>query len=365
MTHDVIVLGLGGMGSAAAYHLARRGQRVLGLDRHAPAHALGSSHGKSRIIREAYWEDPSYVPLVWRSYDLWAELERASGRSLLRPTGGINIGAASSALVRGALESARVHYLAHEVLDAAEIRRRFPVFVPSDDTIGVYEPRAGVLHPEACVTAHLAQAARAGAELRHDEPVVRWEATSAGVEVSTPRGRYAAGRLVVAAGPWAPVLLADLGVPMVIERQVVAWFRPIAGGEGFDAGRCPVYIWQVGGRFFYGFPRLGDEQVKIAEHEEIRRGFIARYMPAANGEVTGTSVCMYTMTPDAHFVVDHHPRYLNVVLACGFSGHGFKFAPVIGEILADLAIDGATHHDIGLFSARRFGPALTHTPDRA
>ncbi len=374
MTYDVIVLGLGGMGSAAAYHLARRGRRVLGLDRHSPAHDQGSSHGRSRIIREAYWEHPSYVPLVQRAYELWADLERAGGRSLLLKTGGINIGVPHSDLVRGALESARVHRLTHEVLDAKAIRRRFPVLQPSDDMVGVYEPRAGVLVPEECVRAQLQQAAGAGAELHHEEPVLDWQATRSGVEVRTPRGRHQGERLVITPGPWAPQVLADLDLPLVIERQVIAWFRPTALAESFDPSRCPVYIWQMDGRLYYGFPQLGDGGVKIAEHaqgdpttadtirreiapgeiEELRRNFVARYMPAANGEVLATGTCMYTMTPDTHFVIDHHPRHPNVIIACGFSGHGFKFAPVVGEILADLALDGTTRHDVAHFAVGRF-----------
>lgn len=379
MSYDVIVLGLGGMGSAAAYHLARRGRRVLGLDRFHPAHDQGSSHGRSRIIREAYWEHPSYVPLVWRAYELWADLERAYGRQLLQTTGGIVIGPPESDLVRGSLESARTHRLTHEVLDPPAIRRRFPVFAPGDEMIGVFEPRAGVLFVEECVLAHLQQAASAGAELHHEEPVVEWTASTHGVEVRTPRTRYQAGRLVITAGPWAPTVLADLTLPLVIERQVVAWFRPVDTPEAFDASRCPVHIWRAGGRFFYGIPQLGDGLVKIAEHalghpttaetirreiapgeiEGLRRDFVSRYMPAANGEVMATGTCMYTMSPDTHFIIDVHPRHPNVVLAGGFSGHGYKFAPVIGEILADLVVEGRTGHDISFFALRRFGARRT------
>lgn len=372
--YDAIVLGLGGMGSAAAYHLASRGKRVIGFDQHPPAHDRGASHGRSRIIREAYFEHPAYVPLVWRAYDLWAELEQAAGTLLLLTTGGIMIGAPDSALVRGALESARVHRLTHEVLEAPAIRRRFPVFSPDDGMVGVLEPRAGILFPEECVLAHLRQAARAGAELRHEEPVLAWSAAPHAVEVQTSRGHYEAGALVIAPGPWAPEALADLGVPVVIERQIVPWFRPVALETAFDPARCPIYMWQVGGRFFYGFPQLGADGVKIAEHargnettaetvrreitpeevEALRRDFVARYMPAANGELLSAITCLYSMTPDGHFIVDQHPAHPNVAVACGFSGHGFKFTSVIGEILADLALEGRTGHDISLFALDRF-----------
>ena len=376
MTWDVIVIGLGAMGSATAADLAGRGLRVLGLDQYPPAHDRGSSHGRSRIIREAYFEDPSYVPMVWRSYELWADLERTSSRHLFRQTGGIMIGRPDTDLVRGSLESARIHRLAHEVLDAAAIRRRFPVFEPDNDMVGVLEPRAGILAPEECVRALLERAHKAGAELRHDQRVVGWSAAPDHVTVETASGRFEAESLVITAGPWAPTLLAGLNVPMTIERQVVAWFRPAALQEAFAPDRCPIHIWHVGRRMFYGFPALDDGGVKIAEHaigdpttadeirreiaaaeiQEIRNDFIARYMPAANGELVLTTVCMYTMTPDTHFVIDRHPRHPNVSLACGFSGHGFKFAPAVGEILADLAIDGRTRHDITRFSAARFAP---------
>jgi len=372
--YDVIVLGLGGMGSAAAYHLARRGRGVVGFDRFPAAHDQGSSHGRSRIIREAYWEHPSYVPLVWRAYDLWEELERASGKLLLLTTTGILIGAPDTPLVQGALESARVHHLAYEFLEAAAIRRKFPVFAPADGMVGVLEPRAGVLFPEECILAHLEQAARAGAELHYEEPVLAWSAAPHAVEVQTPRGHYEAGALVITAGPWAPQVLEEVGLPLAVERQVVGWFRPVDLQAAFDPGSCPVHVWQVDGRFFYGFPRLGDEGVKIAEHKtghpttadtvrreimpeeiaELRRDFIGRYMPAASGPLLASTTCMYTMTPDGHFIIDFHPQHQNVVLACGFSGHGFKFAPVVGEILADLALLGRTEHDISLFALDRF-----------
>ena len=374
MAWDVIVVGLGAMGSAAAAHLARRGQRVLGLDQFPPAHDRGSSHGRSRIIREAYFEHPSYVPMVWRSYELWTDLERTSRRHLFKQTGGLMIGRPDTDLVRGALESARIHHLAHEVLDAAAIRRRFPVFEPDDEMIGVWEPRAGVLAPEECVLALLDQASKAGADLRHDERVLGWSAGPGRVGVETAAGRFEAAHLIITAGPWAPVLLADLNVPMTIERQVIAWFRPVRLDDAFAPDRCPIHIWHVGRRMFYGFPALDAGGVKIAEHaagdpttadgirreiapdeiQEIRDDFVARYVPAANGELVLTTVCMYTMTPDTHFVIDRHPRHPHVTIACGFSGHGFKFAPAVGEILADLTLEGRTRHDISRFSAARF-----------
>ena len=231
MTFDVVVAGLGAMGSAAAFQLARRGARVLGLDRFAPPHALGSSHGRSRIIREAYFEDPLYVPLVQRAYERWAELERLSGRTLLVRTGGLMLGPPDGMVFRGALHSAEVHGLPHEVLTAGEVHRRVPGFRPTVDMMGVWEPRAGFLVPEAAIAAHLALAAQHGAELHDDEPVTSWRAADGaadgdeGVEVTTPRGTYRARRLVLAAGAWLPSLL-DVAVPLAVERVVMHWFRP-------------------------------------------------------------------------------------------------------------------------------------------
>lgn len=374
--YDVIVVGLGGMGSAAAYQLARRGRRVLGLDRYAPVHNQGSSHGGSRITRQAYFEDPAYVPLVRRANELWPEIEAGSGRRIRYTTGGVMIGRPGSRTVAGSLASARQWGLTHELLDAAEIRRRFPTMRPADDDIALYEADAGLLVPEAAVAAHLLLAARAGAELHHEEPVTRWETDGGGVRVYTRDAVYTAGRLVLCPGAWAPDLLADLGVPFTVERQVQYWFAPRGGVTPFLPDRHPIYIWEAeNGRQFYGFPahnepadgvkiaffRGGqtcgpatiDRQVHPAEIATIAE-FAARYVPDAPGTFLRAATCMYTNTPDEHFVIARHPAHEQVVVACGFSGHGFKFVPVVGEILADLATEGTTGHPIGLFDPRRF-----------
>ncbi|HEY3248198.1 MAG TPA: N-methyl-L-tryptophan oxidase [bacterium] len=373
--YDVVVLGLGAMGSAASYHLARRGRRVLGLEQFGPAHDRGSSHGKSRIIREAYFEDPAYVPLVQRAYELWEELQAAAGRSLLVITGGLMIGPRNGELVTGALASAERHRLPYELIDASQIRDRVPVFRPDPETVAVAEPRAGVLFPEDCVRAQLAAASEAGADLRFSERVTDWQPSAAGVEVRTERGRYEAGHLVIAAGPWAPQALGGLPVPLKVERNVMYWFRPAARAEAFGPRRCPIWMWESARDAFiyYGFPAFGADGLKIAHHhsgefcspetirrdvsvEEVERvrGMMARYLPDANGELLATVTCMYTNTPDGHFIIDRHPSHDAVTIACGFSGHGFKFAPVIGEILADLATDGRTRHTIDLFRLSRF-----------
>lgn len=374
-SYDVIVLGLGGMGSAAAYHLARRGASVLGLDAHPRGHAQGSSHGKSRIIRQAYFEAPEYVPLLLRAYTLWRELEQESGQSLLRITGGLNVGLPTGELVAGALASARQHGLAHEYLAAAEVNARFPGLRLPDGFAAVYEPQAGILAPEDCTAAHLDLAAQRGAELHHGEPARRWGADGAGVRVETDREAYTAARLVIAPGPWAPGVLADLALPLVVQRVVNVHFEP-ARPDLFTAERFPVYLWDVPEGFYYGFPALPEQGIKFGRHDvdepctpqtirrevspaevEALRAVLNRYMPGAAAAVKWTLTCMYTNTPDRHFVIDRHPRYPQVTVACGFSGHGFKFASVVGEILADLALDGATRHAIAFLSLRRFTPS--------
>jgi sarcosine oxidase len=375
--YDVIVIGLGGMGSAAAYHLAARGQRVLGLERFGPAHDQGSSHGGSRIVRQAYFEDPAYVPLLLRAYELWEETAREAGHELLRRTGGLMIGPRGSRTVSGSLRSAEKWGLEHELLDAAELRRRFPTMRPADDDVALYERMAGYVVPETTVAAHLRLAADRGAELRFEEPAISWHAerAGAGVRVLTGRGTYTADRLVVCPGAWAPEMLAELGIPFFVERQVQFWFAPRGPIEPFLPDRHPIYIWEnAHGRQCYGFPATGDptDGIKIAflrggeecrpesidrevRAEEIAemREFASARIPAFNGPYLRGKPCMFTNTPDEHFVLTVHPEHRQVTVACGFSGHGFKFVPVIGEIIADLSIAGKTDHPIALFNPSR------------
>jgi sarcosine oxidase len=370
--YDVIVIGLGGMGSAAVAHLAKRGKRVLGLEQHERLHTHGSSHGVHRIIREAYFEAPQYVPLVQRAYALWRELEKENGRHLLTITGGLNIGTPESAFVSGSLASARQHDLPHEYLDHEQVAERFPGFRLTDDLVAVYEPNAGYLKPEACLPAHFEIARKYGAELHFEEGVREWDAGERGARVRTDKAEYTAERLVITAGPWAPQLLADLNLPLSVRRIVNVHFRP-RDREPYLLGRCPVYLLQVPEGDYYGFPVFPGRGLKIGRHDigeittpqtirrdvgedevEMLRAVLDRYLPWASGEVMETLTCMYTDTPDLHFIIDHAPGYDNVVIACGFSGHGFKFVSVVGELLADLALEGGTHFDIGFLSASRF-----------
>jgi sarcosine oxidase len=371
MSWDVIVVGTGGMGSAAVLELARRGRRVLGLDRYGPAHALGSSHGGSRIYRQSYLEDPAYVPLLLLAWDRWHRLAADSGTDLFVPTGGLYAGPADGPTFAGSLRSAEQWDLPHEVLDAAGVGRRFPTFRLAPGELALVEQRAGYARPEATVAAQLRLAAAAGAELRFDEPVESWQAGPP-ARVRTAAGTYEADALVLTPGAWAPAL-AGLGLPMVVERQVMQWVAPAGPIAPYE--RNPVFICGDGPDQVYGFPAIDgpaggvkvsffragepttpesvDRVVRPAEVAALRRR-AAEVFPGLTGPAVAATVCLYTTTPDEHFVIGPHPAHGNVVVACGFSGHGFKFVPVVGEILADLALDGRTDHPIGLFDPGRF-----------
>ena len=356
MTYDVVVVGLGGVGSAAAAALARRGHRVLGLDRHGPVHDQGASHGETRIVRKAYFEGAGYVPLLHRAYELWDEL------GLLTRTGGLFLGTADSRVLGGSLATARQWGLPHELLEAADVTRRFPAVTPPLGTVGLLEQDAGVVSPEAAVRAQLERATAAGAELRHEEPVTRWEPTADGVRVTTERGSYEAGALVLAPGRWALDLLPDLPVTLRVESRTMHWFGPTA--TGFAPGAFPVWIWERDdGTTPYGVPDVGSGVKASVHHSTLRpadgwtgdevAALLAPLLPGLGRTVLRSVPCTYTLTPDEHYVVGRHPGHDRVLVACGFSGHGFKLTPVLGEALADLAVDGETAYDLSLFAPRR------------
>ncbi|WP_433367636.1 N-methyl-L-tryptophan oxidase [Actinoplanes sp. CA-142083] len=374
---DVIVVGLGGMGSATALRLASRGVRVLGLERFDPAHARGASHGGSRIIRQSYFEGAEYVPLLLRSYELFEELAADAGRDVISLTGGLMIGLPESRTVAGSRASAERWGLDHEMLDAQELRRRYPTLAPQPGEVALFEAKAGFVRPEATVAANLELAARRGADLRFREPMTSWTRDGDGVRVVTAEGEHTAGHLVITPGPWAPELLADLDVPFRIERQVQFWFRPRGGVGPFRPERHPIYIWEdAGGGQIYGFPAIDgpDDGAKIAffrrgtettadaldtavHDDEIAEmaSYCGVRLPDLPGEFRRGEPCLYTTTPDEHFVIGRHPEHpAAVTVACGFSGHGFKFVPVVGEVVADLATTGTTAHPIGLFNPSRF-----------
>ena len=365
------------MGSAAAWMLARRGLSVVAFDRFRPPHNLGSSHGDTRVIREAYYEDPSYVPLVQRAYELWGELAAATDRQLLRRTGALMVSEADGLLVPGALASAREHNIPHEPLSAAEIRRRFPVMAPRESLIGLFEHRAGALDIEGCISAQLELAARNGAELRFDAPIERWTPTDLNdlespIEIQTPDGVVAADRLILTAGAWTASLLRKLELPLLVSRQVMFWLRPKGDASRFLAGNLPIWMWERGRQDFgYGLPDFGngvkvghhfpDEAVEPSDYdrnihprdEATIRAWLGDTLPDASGQILRAETCLYTNTPDAHFLLDLHPKRPNIVAACPCSGHGFKFAPAIGEAIADLAIDRRSCHDLHLFRFER------------
>lgn len=373
--YEVIVLGLGGMGSATAYHLARRGTRVLGLDAFARGHENGSSHGRSRGIREAYGESPQYVPIIQRGYELWRELEAESGQQLLTITGGISLGPDEPGFGANQHAAAAQFGLAVEQLSPAEVMARWPGFNVPDGYAGIYDPHTGFLLPGPCVAAHLDLAAKHGAALHHSEPVRRWAPDGAGVRVETESAAYTANALVITAGPWAGEILSDLHLPLEPWRMYNVYFAPTRP-ELFGPDRFPVYGFDGPEGSYYGVPMLPGDGLKIGRHDkgdpctpatarrtvepgeiDQMRAVLDKYMPGATGAVLAATTCLYTMTPDSHFIIDRHPAHARVVYGCGFSGHGFKFTAVIGEIMADLATDGTTRHPIDFLAADRFATA--------
>jgi sarcosine oxidase len=372
--YDAIVLGLGGMGSATLFHLARRGGRVLGLERFNLVHEYGSSHGLTRIIRLAYWEHPTYVSLLRRAYELWRELEGLAGERLLHITGSVDAGPEAGAIFQGALRSSELHGLAHEVMDGTELRRRYPGYRLPKEIQCLYQPDGGFLLPERCDVAHVELALARGAEVRCREPVLEWGAGGGRAWVRTERGRYEAGRLIICAGPWAFKLVPELAGLAVPERQVLAWLQP-SRPEYFRPDAFPVFNLEVEEGRFYGFPsflipgfKFGKynhrrEQVDPdtvnsepqPEDEELLRAFAARYFPDGAGATIMLKACLFTNSPDHHFILDLHPDHPEVSVAAGFSGHGYKFCSVIGEVMADLALRGQSRHDIEFFRLKRFG----------
>lgn len=372
--YDAIVIGAGGMGSAALYHLAKRGLRPLGLERFAVPHEMGSSHGLTRIIRLAFHEGPEYVPFGRRAYELWRELEQRAGERLLRVTGSVHAGVPGSAGFEDTLRACVEQGVPHSALTSAELSARFPGYGLPPDMMAVVQPDGGFLAPERCVAAHAEAARSLGAEIREGERVLEWNASAGGVRVRTERGAYKAGALVVAAGAWAGRLLPDLDGVAVPERQAVAWFEP-EDAALFAPERFPVFIVTLDGEEYYGFPEFGAPGFKVgkfhhdgeaadpdaldrswrAQDEEMLRDFARRCFPKAAGRMLRMSVCMFTNSPDRHFIIGKHPQWPQVSFAAGFSGHGFKFCSVVGEVMADLAERGETPHDISPFDPARFG----------
>lgn len=371
---DAIVLGVGTMGSAACYHLARRGARVLGLDQFGIPNEFGSSHGESRIVRLCYYEHPDYVPLLKRAYELWDVLGETFGQRILHRTGGIFMGTREGDFIRETLRAADVHNLPCDLLERDDLAREYPLFNLPETYTALYEPNAGYVVPELTVTAHAELAMRDGAVLHGHEPARMWAANDDGITVETDRATYSADRLVICGGAWVGRIVADLSASLIVTRQVMGWVQP-KQPERFALGNFPVWaIEQDDGSLHYGFPILpGRVGLKVAHHAQgeptdpetidriPRAGDEDDFLPAlravlpeADGPLLAMRICMYTNTPDSHFIIDRHPQHDHVVIAGGFSGHGFKFAPVVGETLADLVLNGRTDHPIDFLSMQRF-----------
>jgi sarcosine oxidase len=371
--YDVIVIGVGAMGSAAVYHLARRGSRVLGLEQYDIPHDHGSSHGVNRIFRLAYYEHPSYVPLMQRARRLWLDLETTTEEKLLHVTGSVDAGPGDGPVFRGSLESCLIHGLDHEVLDSASLASRFPGYRLPEEHMALFQPEGGFLTSERCIVAHVAASLLHDADVRTRERVIAWRPTpGGGVQVTTDHDAYEAGALVVASGAWTGAMLPQLADLAVAERQVLGWFQP-RRPELYSPDRFPVFNLAVDEGRYYGFPEFGVPGFKIGLYhhlgerttpetidrrvndrdEMVLRQAVSAYFPDADGPTVALETCMFTNSPDEHFIIDHVPDHSQVTVAAGFSGHGFKFASVIGEILADLALGDDTAQDISMFRIDR------------
>jgi sarcosine oxidase len=372
--YEAIVVGVGGVGSAALYELARRGVRALGIDRFNPPHDRGSTHGHTRVIRQAYFEHSDYVPLLRESYKLWGELESATNSRLFHQVGLIEIGPADGVVVPGVLRAADEHGLAVEPLTSQQVQGRWPGIRFEGDLVGVFEPAAGYLLVEDCVRAHIDAARAAGAELLTHAEVTDVSTIERGVDIRTIDGRvYRADQVILAEGAWSAQMLTPMGIACEIRRKSLFWFAADRA-EYNVANGMPVFLFELPAGVFYGFPKLDERGVKFAEHSGGRMvddpltvdrsidqherqrlvDVLADHLPGVSAIVNDHAVCLYTMSPDEHFILDRHPTLPNVVFAAGLSGHGFKFTPVLGRALADLALDGGTDLPIEFLSLDRF-----------
>ena len=379
-TYDIVVIGLGAHGSSTLWHLSRTGLKIAGIDRFHPPHERGSSHGESRIIRQAYHENPLYVPLVRAAYPIWAELSEIAGRPLYKKTGGLFLGKKDSTVVSGARLSAGTHNIPYDYLDATAIRNRFPTFRPTGDTVGVLEHEAGILFPEAAIDTFLQTAAANGAQVNTDEQVIHIYPSKEAIELTTTKRKYRTAKLIVTAGAWLNALFPELNLPLSIRRQPLFWFRdraatgpanPTPRSPAPTEGKAPIFLWEYEkGQMFYGIPdashglKLGwhhggrlinpDDLSQNVEPQEISdmQNTATQYL-TIDPIYQKSCVCMYTTTPDEDFIIDLHPDHPNIVIASPCSGHGFKFSAIIGRLLTDLALDQPTGFDLTPFSIRR------------
>ena len=371
--YDAVVIGVGGMGSSTLFQLAKRGWKVLGLDKYDIPNALGSSHGSTRIIRLAYHEHPSYIPLMHRAYDLWRELEVTINEKLLFTTGSISCGYEGSSMFSGTRYACDLHNIPYEILNARETNKRFPGCSFDNNILSVYQPNGGFLRADKCISAYLSLASDLGAEIHAREPLQTWKSHENGIEITTPNGIYNTSRLIICAGSWASKLVPELEPYIKPERQVVGRFQTHSP-ETFRLGNFPVFQLEVNEGRFYGFPSYETPGIKIGkyhhlfqqvdpdnmnreinqEDQNVLKECLIKYFPTASGSVLSLETCLFTNTPDEHFLIGLHPNDPNVSIAAGFSGHGFKFCSLIGEVLSDLAQGGTTSHNIDLFALTRF-----------
>ena len=371
--YDCIVIGLGGMGSASLFELSSKGQNVLGIEQFDIGHDKGSSHGLSRIIRLAYWEGIEYVPLVLRAHDRWIELEKTYNEKLLNITGALDIGLESSETISGSLKACREFDIPHEIFTSTELSKKFPAYLLPEEYSSVFQKDGGFLVPESCINLYVNESINNGADVKQNCKVLGWESDGNIVTVSTSDGNFKTKKLVITAGAWTGILQDEMSRFLTPERQVVSWFKP-ESPEYYNSDQFPVFNMEVPEGRYYGFPIHHYEGIKIGRYghlnENINPDSISReitdldiatlrvpmekYFQPTNPEPLFSQVCMFTNTPDEHFVLDYLPGNDSVFIASGFSGHGFKFASVIGELISDLMVDGGTEFDLGLFSLDRF-----------
>ena len=371
--YDCIVIGLGGMGSASLFELSSKDQNVLGIEQFDIGHDKGSSHGLSRIIRLAYWEGIEYVPLVLRAHDRWIELEKTYNEKLLNITGALDIGLESSETISGSLKACREFDIPHEIFTSTELSKKFPAYLLPEEYSSVFQKDGGFLVPESCINLYVNESINNGADVKQNCKVLGWESDGNIVTVSTSDGNFKTKKLVITAGAWTGILQDEMSRFLTPERQVVSWFKP-ESPEYYNSDQFPVFNMEVPEGRYYGFPIHHYEGIKIGRYghlnENINPDSISReitdldiitlrvpmekYFQPTNPEPLFSQVCMFTNTPDEHFVLDYLPGNDNVFIASGFSGHGFKFASVIGELISDLMVDGGTEFDLGLFSLDRF-----------
>lgn len=386
---ETIVLGLGAMGSASVYQLAKRQKRVLAIDQFQVPHNYGSSHGESRIIRQAIGEGEQYMPLVLRSYELWHELEKETGQELLTTTGGLILEPEKSDIIAHGrhkflaqtISCANKFNIRHEILETKDINKRFPQFTITNE-LGYFEYETGYLRPELCVDAQLALAKKYGATIRTNEKVISVSPNgNSGITVKTDRSLYEAEKIVISAGPWVSQLLPPQYADVFkVYRQVMYWFRIQDGAESaFLPGRLPIFIWifDKGGDFgFYGFPSLDGKTIKMASEqytvftspEKVERivskeetavmysNYVRDRFLGLTSRCETAVTCLYTTTPDSHFVIDFYPGNDQMIIASPCSGHGFKHSAAIGEVISDMVLEGKSKIDIGAFRLNRFTP---------